>query len=537
MAWYYKLSIQYKIYLLAIVAFIGFSGYFVNNQIMSSKQSSIIRQIEAVSFPLLQYSERSIVRFERIQEMLASAVSSDEEEILNNAQTQKNEMLKDLNAAQELDPEGKASEVIKSFETYFQLAYGISKSMLDGTADFSKLGSMTNEMTGHLNKTAELLEILDKENRDQFNARINDAEQIGSDMFYSGVQIGLVTFVVIVFFSVLVSRTISGNIEDVVESLKGIAQEDGDLTVKLTTKSNDEIGELVYWFNEFVAKLRGVIGKVVNAAGPLQELSGQMNELMNQVNSNLENQRHSAQSSKDAVDRMQTSMDSIVEDAASAVESATETRDESAKGQDVVNQSMTSIRNLSDGVADAAEVIRKLESDTDEVRGVLESIKGIADQTNLLALNAAIEAARAGEQGRGFAVVADEVRSLASKTQESTEVISDTIGKLITASQNAVSVMDKGTDQAKSGVENSEKAGETLSNISSAINSIQDKNQRISEAVNVQQQVSQDIVQSVADILEQTNETADEADSLGRLSAELNEVSVEMNQITSQFKI
>jgi methyl-accepting chemotaxis protein len=413
----------------------------------------------------------------------------------------------------------------------------MSKSMLDGSADFSQMANLTQKMTAQLNETSELLQNFSQANRQQFDALIYRAEEVGQDMFIQGIVIGLITFGVIAFFSVWISRSISNSIKEVVRSLRDIAQENGDLTVSLTTESQDEVGELVHWFNEFVAKLRGVIGKVVNSAGPLHELSGQLNHLMNQVNDNLEHQRRSAQSSKDSVDRMQSSMESIVQDAASAVESADEANKESQQGQTVVNNTMASIRSLSDGVSDAAAVIRKLEADTDQVRSVLEVIKGIADQTNLLALNAAIEAARAGEQGRGFAVVADEVRALASKTQESTEVISGTIGNLISASQNAVAVMDTGTSQAASGVENSEKAGEALVNISEVISSIQSMNQRISEAVNVQQQVSEDIVNSVADILQQSNETADEAASLGRLASVLNQVSVEMNNITSQFKI
>jgi methyl-accepting chemotaxis protein len=537
MKWYYRLNIKLKIYLIALVAFIGFSGYFINNLMMSSKQNETIGLIEGTSFPLLQYGERSIVRFERIQETLASAVSAGEMEMLENAQSQKKALLDDLENAKKLDPDGMAPEIIAAFNRYYATAYGMSKSMLDGSADFSQMANLTQKMTAQLNETSELLQNFSQANRQQFDALIYRAEEVGQDMFIQGIVIGLITFGVIAFFSVWISRSISNSIKEVVRSLRDIAQENGDLTVSLTTESQDEVGELVHWFNEFVAKLRGVIGKVVNSAGPLHELSGQLNHLMNQVNDNLEHQRRSAQSSKDSVDRMQSSMESIVQDAASAVESADEANKESQQGQTVVNNTMASIRSLSDGVSDAAAVIRKLEADTDQVRSVLEVIKGIADQTNLLALNAAIEAARAGEQGRGFAVVADEVRALASKTQESTEVISGTIGNLISASQNAVAVMDTGTSQAASGVENSEKAGEALVNISEVISSIQSMNQRISEAVNVQQQVSEDIVNSVADILQQSNETADEAATLGQLASELNQVSVEMNNITSQFKI
>ena len=537
MQWYYKLSIKYKVYLIALVAFLGFSGYFFSTLIMSSKQNSTIERIQNRSFPLLQYGERSIVRFERIQEMLAGAVSSDELDLLENTNKQKEAMLEDLSKAKELAPESLAPQIITAFTEYYGTSYGISKSMLDGSADFSKMAELTNLMTNQLKETKELLEKFNDENRLGVDELISKAEQISEDMFVLGVNIGAVTFILITCISIWISRSIKGAIDEVVGSLKNIAQENGDLTVQLNSRSQDEIGQLVYWFNEFIAKLRDVISKMVVSAGPLQELSGQLNALMNKVNENLEYQRQSTQSSKDAVDQMQESMKSIVNDASAAAESANDAKKESEQGRQVVDCTMSSIRMLSDGVSDAATVIRQLEEDTDEVREVLDAIKGIAAQTNLLALNAAIEAARAGEQGRGFAVVADEVRSLASKTQESTEIIGVTIGKLISASQNAVTVMDSGTAQAQSGVENSEKAQQSLNRITNSISVITDMNNSISEAVNNQQDVSLDIVKSVADIAEQSNDTANEANRLGELAIELNKVSTEMNYITSQFKI
>ncbi len=537
MTWFYKLSVKIKIYCIAAAAILGFIVYFVSNYTMSSSQGQLVGQIQTKTFPLLQIAERSKVRLERIQEMLASAVSADEMDILNNADTQRSEMLDDLKKASELDPEGLASQVSSSFSDYYGIAHSISKSMLDGSADFSSLGSKTEKMTAALGNTSELLEQFREENNNTFNNTVIEAKALSDKMLINGITIGAIMFFFIFVISVIVSRTICRSIEEVVRSLKDIAQDNGDLTVRLETRAEDEIGELVYWFNEFVAKLRGVIGKVVNAAGPLDDLSGQLNNLMDHVNSNIESQRLSAETSKDAVDRMQESMDSIVSDASAAVDCAQDANSEADQGQSIVGQTVDAIKTLSGGVSEAAEVIRKLESDTDQVRSVLSVIKGIADQTNLLALNAAIEAARAGEQGRGFAVVADEVRSLASKTQESTEEINVTINTLISASQEAVTVMEKGTEQAQTSVSNSEQAGESLVKISEVVSSIHEMNNRISDAVSSQQRVSSEIVTSVGDILTQTQETANKSASLGSLANELNEVASEMAQITQQFKI
>jgi len=537
MQWFYKLSVKTKIYFIAFSAIAGFIIYFLSNFMMASSQGELVGKIQDKSFPLLQIAERSKVRLERIQEMMASSVSAGESEMLDSANEQRNEMLADLKEAQQLDPEGVANQISSAFSDYYQVAYSISASMIDGTADFSQLASKSDGMTSKLNKTSKLLDQFRDVNSTAFENMVAEAKALSDNMVITGLTIGGVMFIAIIVISVAISNSICNSINEVVRSLKNIAQEDGDLTVQLRTRSEDEIGDLVHWFNQFVAKLRGVIGKVVNAAGPLNELSSQLNDLMEHVNKNIESQRNSAESSKSAVDRMQESMVSIVNDTSAGVECAQDASDEADQGQKVVGQTVDAIRTLATGVSDAAEVIRKLEADTDQVRNVLEVIKGIADQTNLLALNAAIEAARAGEQGRGFAVVADEVRSLASKTQESTEEINITINNLISASKEAVTVMDKGTEQAQVSVSNSELAGQSLEKISGAVSSINEMNHRISNAVSDQQQLSSGIVSSVGNILAQTEETADKSSSLGSLASELNSVSIEMTNITQQFKI
>ncbi|MCG8315259.1 MAG: methyl-accepting chemotaxis protein [Pseudomonadales bacterium] len=537
MNWFRSLNIQIKIYLIAVAAIVGFVVYLGLNYTMASNQRLLINEIKTTSFPLLQTAERALVGLSRIQETMGNAVSAGESDMLDNTQQQRATLVEDLEKVSALDPDGLATQSIEQINAYYAIAYEISRSLIDGTADFSTLSGRTEAMTSNLEAAKALLKEFRDTNQTRFDEIVLHAESLSEKMAIYGVVIGLVTFFFILLISYLIGRSISSSVNDVVLSLKDIAQENGDLTVRIETSAQDEIGQLVHWFNEFVAKLRVVIGKVVSAAGPLSELSSQLNQLMDQVNANLDQQKHSAEVSKNAVDRMQASINAIVIDTNQAVENANTANDESAQGQRVVGTTVEVIKSLSEAVGNASQVIRKLEADTDQVRSVIDVIKGIADQTNLLALNAAIEAARAGEQGRGFAVVADEVRSLASKTQDSTEEINNTIGNLISASQDAVSVMEQGTVQAESGVTNSEKAGESLAKISDVINAINEINHRIAQAVNEQNSVSDEIVHSVGSILEQAQQTASEATNLGRLASELNAVSSDMASITKQFKI
>lgn len=532
-----RLSIQTKIYLIAFAAAAGFTIYLSLNLSMASNQKDLINEIKTSSFPLLQTAERSLVSLNRIKETLSNAVSASETDLLEASRKLKEELISDLESVRVIDSEGVSSKAINEIEVYYTLAYKISAAMIDGTADFAALDSDSKLMTTKLNASMKLLLEFRDANQRHFDDIVAEAESRSEQMAIYGLAIGAITFISILLISYLIGHSISLNLNSVVRSLKDIAQENGDLTVRLDTKAQDEIGELVHWFNEFVAKLRSIIGQIVDFSEPLKDLSQQLNQLLHHVNANLENQKQSAQASKDAVDRMQDSIKAIVLDTNDAVKGANDANEESKIGQSVVGTTVDVIKSLSNAVGDAAQVIRKLETDTDKVRNVIDVIKGIADQTNLLALNAAIEAARAGEQGRGFAVVADEVRSLASKTQDSTEEINNTINNLITASKDAVNVMEQGTGRAKSGVSNSVKAGESLERISQMIDSINALNTRVSQAIHEQNHVSNEIVTSVGSILEQAQLTASEATTLGDLASELNKVSTDIASLTGQFRI
>ena len=223
----------------------------------------------------------------------------------------------------------------------------------------------------------------------------------------------------------------------------------------------------------------------------------------------------------DAISHMTSAVHEASQNAATAAQAARDANNEADSGQQVVNSVTSSIHSLADEVERAASAIQKLEEDSESIGAILEVIRGIADQTNLLALNAAIEAARAGEQGRGFAVVADEVRTLAQRTQEATEEINDMIARLQEGSSNAVKVMAEGRKQAELSVEQASKAGESLSAITSAISSISDMNEQIASAVEQQTTAADNISASLNRMSESTIDTTRHNEELQRLNQEM----------------
>jgi len=227
----------------------------------------------------------------------------------------------------------------------------------------------------------------------------------------------------------------------------------------------------------------------------------------------------------------------IARSAEVAATSAVDAEKEAQTGMQVMEKSTEAIKSLANEVNDAAEVINQLQNDSENIGSVLDVIKGIAEQTNLLALNAAIEAARAGEQGRGFAVVADEVRTLASRTQESTQEIQSMIERLQSGSSKAVDAMNSGSKTAQSSVEIASDAAKSLKNIVDGINTISEMNTHIASAAEEQSTVAQDIEQSIVRISSLSEKTVEGSSRVANATNDLSSLEQEMRELISSFKI
>ena len=273
---------------------------------------------------------------------------------------------------------------------------------------------------------------------------INDVDDEFNAILMERLLFLMVILLVLALMSWLIIRSINGPLQQTTEAMEDISQGDGDLTVRLPAETNDELGKLANAFNAFVEKVHQTMLQVHSYSDQLvssAETMASVTESTNQVLSRHQEETHQVAT---AVHQMSATVQEVASNAAEAAHSVHTVREQAIAGQKVVEQSVSAISELATSVDQATESIQTLENDVHNIGGILDVIRSIADQTNLLALNAAIEAARAGEQGRGFAVVADEVRTLAQRTQESTEEIQSMIEQLQSGANSAVTVIQSG---------------------------------------------------------------------------------------------
>ena len=311
----------------------------------------------------------------------------------------------------------------------------------------------------------------------------------------------------------------------------------GDMTVTFVARSRDELGDLGQVFNGTVAKIHDLIERVGHTVSQVELQAGQVETVSARSNQAVSGQRMQIEQVATAMNQMSSTAQEVARSAAAAVSSAHSVNDETVNGRGLVQSQQGSIARLASEIDQSVRVINQLATDSQSISSVLEVIKSIAEQTNLLALNAAIEAARAGEQGRGFAVVADEVRTLARRTQHSTEEIEQMISRLHSGVAAAVKAMGTSHEMASGTVEQSDKVQQALENILGAVGMIVDQNQQIAAAVEQQTAVAHDIDQNIVEINRAGEHAAQGAHQTEAASRQLSIQVIELKQLIGAFRV
>ncbi len=346
----------------------------------------------------------------------------------------------------------------------------------------------------------------------------------------------------VVLVMLLIAFLFGGFYSSVADSLRRIEEgtrrlAGGDLGTRIELQVRDEMAQVAGSFNDMAQQFGTLVGQIGDSSQQVAASAEELSTITGQTSQNVLEQQSETEQVATAMNEMSATVQEVATSIASAAQAASKADNETADGREVVEQAVQAIKRLAGRIETAAQVIHQLEQDSGNIVAVMDVIRGVAEQTNLLALNAAIEAARAGEQGRGFAVVADEVRTLAGRTQQSTEEINQVIEKLQAGSREAVEVMNDSLQQAHEVVDQAGHADASLQRIADAVRNISDTSAQIASAAEEQTAVAEEINRSVVGINDKAMETAAGANQTATASEELARLAEELQLAVGQFKI
>jgi len=385
-----------------------------------------------------------------------------------------------------------------------------------------------------------------KQGINESNQRISQAEekvqQSSEESLSQFLTIILIDVIVaLVMISVMVGFLfkvlVTSRLRDTKELIDALADGSGDLTRRLPEPNEDEVSQLCGSVNQFVEYLQKIITNIVDNTKVLNAEATELQQFGSELSKYADSQSEETTMTATAMTEMTSTVQEVARFAQDAAGAANKADSDALEGRKLVNETTESINQLAQEIEKASSAINHVENDSENIGGVIEVIKGIADQTNLLALNAAIEAARAGEQGRGFAVVADEVRTLASRTQSSTEEIQQMIQNLQSRTNQAVSVMQQSTTKAKETVEQANNAGSALTSITEAVSTINQMNIHIASAAEEQGKVSEEINKSIITLNDIAENTSEKAQNTAHSGAKISQIANESDKLVGTFKI
>ncbi|MQB14179.1 methyl-accepting chemotaxis protein [Pseudomonas lactis] len=381
---------------------------------------------------------------------------------------------------------------------------------------------------------AVLTRLLDINNNDAnaTNQRAKDQYDMAFDLV---VGLLVVATALTLLFAWLLTRSITLPIAQALEAAEEVAE--GNLTRPITVDGNDEAGRLLAAMAKMQHKLRDTLQRIAGSATQLASAAEELNAVTDESARGLTQQNNEIEQAATAVNEMTSAVEEVARNAVSTSEASRNATTSAGDGRDLVQETVSAIERMSTDVQATASLIGDLANESRDIGKVLDVIRGLADQTNLLALNAAIEAARAGEAGRGFAVVADEVRALAHRTQQSTSEIERMIGSIQTGTEHAVDSMRNSTERAESTLNIARGAGLSLDTINTAIVEINERNLVIASAAEEQAQVAREVDRNLVNIRDLSVQSATGASQTSAASGELSRLAVDLNGMVGRFRL
>ena len=534
-----NLNLSYKI---ALITILGVSTFLIALIVSIYGGNNVKTELDHLKEnirPLIDLSNQNSTQIQRIEELYTQAVATAEVELLDKAKVTGQLILTNLTEIKEYDPVSQASIslIADNLIKYQRLNLDISKMMMSDDVDFGRVGAQAKVKTEVYERLTADIEKYKKHIDAKFEATINASLEESDQAIYATSAIGFTLLSVMLLIATLVSRNIVRAAGDIAQSLYKLSEGEGNLNDQLKVHGSDELGQVSNNFNKFMGLLKSSITDVVNVAEPLNTASSDIKQKMVMVNSLATEQEAKGADVNQAMATMIEAVHSMSKNANDVVDSTVQVDKEVKKGQKIIFETIDISKELNDEIDQAASLIGMLSDDAKNMGQFLNVIDDISNQTNLLALNAAIEAARAGEHGRGFAVVADEVRTLAMKTSDATQNIKELVVKLTGAAEKSVESMSSASEKSIRNADHTQVAGDALDLIHDKTVAITEMSGRISKATGDQETVAKKVTSNVEQMMGSLESTRLNMEEAGQIVVKLTSFSDGLQDATSQFRL
>ncbi|WP_041524438.1 methyl-accepting chemotaxis protein [Gilvimarinus agarilyticus] len=534
-----RLKISHKLLLMvaiALAAFLISQGYSL---LVERANAGRLTVVQTKLYPALELNTVNLGTLLLMEQNINAAVTTGDTDLLAQAEQQQQLIQNNLQELATIDQlTANDSELAgEQLGLWHKTAQEIAQSFIDGTVDFSSIAERARANAQRLENLRTQLEQMKQATKERFTQSIAQTLTESASAGRISLAIAVAAMVVLIGLTLVIGRSITRNIAQVSDSLRIMASGEGDLTSRIDYRGHDEILELANNFNSFVEKLHGSFAEMLSDVSALSSVSNRLTDTSSRNVNEIAAQAQAIASTRNAIEELMSSVHEVAEFASNASSQAGEINQAAEQGQATLNTNVTTITALAGDVKESADVVNQFDGFSSDVGKLLNTIQNVAEQTNLLALNAAIEAARAGEHGRGFAVVADEVRQLAVRTRQATEEIHNVIGELQSVSQSAVNAMQSSVEKANTGVAATQESELALRTILSSVQQISSFNDQIAAATHEQSATFNEVLSHVTSIHQNTETVTDSTSATNEICQDIDDISKRLGHIAAQFKV